>query len=352
MGRARARFRRSRASEDLELVGGRFSRSGAGTAARRGPRSGLAELVIRSASVAEALATPCDVLIDYTSPEAVPRQRARGGVPRRARRDRHVGTDRGGLRRDRRRPPRKRASACWRQATSPSRRCCCSASPRSPRGTCRSGRSSSTDSADKPDAPSGTARELAARLARCATPAVGHPPVETHGLPEARGRRYSGSPVHSVRLPGFVSSIEILFGAARRTALDPSRLRLGRRALRRRDASRGPEVGGFSGLAARARQHPGALKTRRPARKWGRGPDVPTFAMSPTSPVPRAALFVCRGSRPGSSLRRGDPAAPGGGRGRPSRSGCRGSRRRAAPARVGARRPSRRSRTPATPGSS
>jgi len=30
--------------------------------------------------------------------------------------------------------------------------------------------------------------------------------------PEARGASLSGTPTHSVRLPGFVSSIEVLFG--------------------------------------------------------------------------------------------------------------------------------------------
>lgn len=66
--------------------------------------------------------------------------------------------------------------------------------------------------ASKPDAPSGTARELATRLARVREPAVGHPLADTVGARDARGATLQGTQVHSVRLPGFVSSIEVLFG--------------------------------------------------------------------------------------------------------------------------------------------
>jgi 4-hydroxy-tetrahydrodipicolinate reductase len=66
--------------------------------------------------------------------------------------------------------------------------------------------------AAKPDAPSGTARELASRLGRVGAPCVEVPVAETHGMPEARGADLGGTRAHSVRLPGFVSSIEVLFG--------------------------------------------------------------------------------------------------------------------------------------------
>lgn len=66
--------------------------------------------------------------------------------------------------------------------------------------------------AKKPDAPSGTARELAARLARVRAPEIGVPVEKTLGAPEARGASLGGTRAHSVRLPGFVSSIEVLFG--------------------------------------------------------------------------------------------------------------------------------------------
>jgi 4-hydroxy-tetrahydrodipicolinate reductase len=66
--------------------------------------------------------------------------------------------------------------------------------------------------ADKPDAPSGTSRELASRLARVGKPVPGHPLDKTQGSREARGATTAGTQVHSVRLPGFVSSVEVLFG--------------------------------------------------------------------------------------------------------------------------------------------
>lgn len=67
-------------------------------------------------------------------------------------------------------------------------------------------------SAGKADAPSGTARELAERLgevapAQPADVAV----VDTAGLREARGATVAGTQVHSVRLPSFVVSTEVVF---------------------------------------------------------------------------------------------------------------------------------------------
>jgi 4-hydroxy-tetrahydrodipicolinate reductase len=68
-------------------------------------------------------------------------------------------------------------------------------------------------SATKPDAPSGTARELAERLAEVRRPAAPVPAAEVLGSPEARGADVAGSRVHSVRLPGFVVSTEVVFAA-------------------------------------------------------------------------------------------------------------------------------------------
>ena len=65
---------------------------------------------------------------------------------------------------------------------------------------------------DKIDAPSGTARELAARLARVRHPVTTVPVEDTVGLREARGATLGGSQIHSLRLPGFVISAEIIFG--------------------------------------------------------------------------------------------------------------------------------------------
>ncbi|HLC05458.1 MAG TPA: 4-hydroxy-tetrahydrodipicolinate reductase [Anaerolineales bacterium] len=65
---------------------------------------------------------------------------------------------------------------------------------------------------DKVDAPSGTARELAFRLSKVRNPEPTVPLVRTVGPRETRGATVSGSQVHSIRLPGYVISTEIIFG--------------------------------------------------------------------------------------------------------------------------------------------
>jgi 4-hydroxy-tetrahydrodipicolinate reductase len=65
---------------------------------------------------------------------------------------------------------------------------------------------------DKIDAPSGTVRELANRLSKVRRPEVTVPVDQTAGPREARGATVSGSQVHSVRLPGYVISAEVIFG--------------------------------------------------------------------------------------------------------------------------------------------
>jgi 4-hydroxy-tetrahydrodipicolinate reductase len=67
-------------------------------------------------------------------------------------------------------------------------------------------------SATKPDVPSGTARELAERLGEIREPELGHPIEELHGPQEARGATVAGTQIHSVRLPSFVVSTEVVFG--------------------------------------------------------------------------------------------------------------------------------------------
>ena len=64
----------------------------------------------------------------------------------------------------------------------------------------------------KIDAPSGTARELAARLSKIRSSALTIPLEQTQGIPETRGARIAGSQVHSIRLPGYTISAEIIFG--------------------------------------------------------------------------------------------------------------------------------------------
>jgi 4-hydroxy-tetrahydrodipicolinate reductase len=61
----------------------------------------------------------------------------------------------------------------------------------------------------KPDAPSGTARELAERLSAVRRPAPTPDPI---GPAESRGASLNGTRVHSLRLPSFTVSTEVVFG--------------------------------------------------------------------------------------------------------------------------------------------
>ena len=65
---------------------------------------------------------------------------------------------------------------------------------------------------DKPDAPSGTSRELASRLSGIKKPKIRIPAEKTVGIKESRGANLHGMQVHSVRLPGYISSAEVIFG--------------------------------------------------------------------------------------------------------------------------------------------
>jgi len=67
--------------------------------------------------------------------------------------------------------------------------------------------------AHKPDAPSGTARELAHRLSNIKNTQKSLPIEQTLGLKNARGADLNGTQIHSVRLPGYVLSAEVIFGA-------------------------------------------------------------------------------------------------------------------------------------------
>jgi 4-hydroxy-tetrahydrodipicolinate reductase len=64
----------------------------------------------------------------------------------------------------------------------------------------------------KQDAPSGTARELASRLAGIRKPEFTVPVDQTVGEVDSRGTNLDGSQVHSIRLPGYVISVEAIFG--------------------------------------------------------------------------------------------------------------------------------------------
>jgi 4-hydroxy-tetrahydrodipicolinate reductase len=67
-------------------------------------------------------------------------------------------------------------------------------------------------SASKIDAPSGTVQELAEELGQQATNQVGVPLEQTHGSKEARGASIAGTQVHSLRLPSYVIAFETIFG--------------------------------------------------------------------------------------------------------------------------------------------
>lgn len=65
----------------------------------------------------------------------------------------------------------------------------------------------------KKDAPSGTTRELAFQLSQIRKPEVTHPIDQTIGERESRGTTLNGSQIHSIRLPGFIIGVEAIFGA-------------------------------------------------------------------------------------------------------------------------------------------
>jgi 4-hydroxy-tetrahydrodipicolinate reductase len=71
-----------------------------------------------------------------------------------------------------------------------------------------------TASAGKPDAPSGMARELAWRLSQVKAPETQIPVERTQGRPDARGADVDGSLVHSMRLAGYTIGLEVRFGQA------------------------------------------------------------------------------------------------------------------------------------------
>ena len=67
-------------------------------------------------------------------------------------------------------------------------------------------------SASKPDTPSGTGRELAERLSAVRGRSSAKPVAELGGVRETRGGTVGAVQVHSVRMPGYILSCEALFG--------------------------------------------------------------------------------------------------------------------------------------------
>lgn len=64
----------------------------------------------------------------------------------------------------------------------------------------------------KPDAPSGTAGELSERLGQVRRPALDVSLDDMHGPREIRGADIGGVRTHALRLPSFTASVEVVFG--------------------------------------------------------------------------------------------------------------------------------------------
>jgi 4-hydroxy-tetrahydrodipicolinate reductase len=84
--------------------------------------------------------------------------------------------------------------------------------------------------AEKPDVPSGTSRELAETLAEVRAPRSAVLLSDMAGPVEARGAEVAGTRIHSVRLPSFVVTTEIVFGGT------------GERLIMRHDPGESPDL--------------------------------------------------------------------------------------------------------------
>jgi len=197
-----------RASDDLALVAG-VSRSSAGRTLEEAtgvPADGRVH-----ATVAEALAaTHVDVLVDYTSATAV-KENAAAAVDAGV----HVVIGSSGLTADDYAELDERARAAGVGVVAAGNFSVMAALLR------RSAMMAAEHlehwevidyaSHTKADVPSGTARELAETLAEVRRPAPGLPADDVHGPFEARGAEVAGTRIHSVRLPTFVVTTEIVF---------------------------------------------------------------------------------------------------------------------------------------------
>jgi 4-hydroxy-tetrahydrodipicolinate reductase len=197
------------ATSDLHLVAAVARKSAGRTLADALGEPRLAAPVF--ASVAQALATPSDVFVEYTKPDS-----AKSNVLAALAAGRHVVVGTSGL-----------TDADYAEIDA--------AAKAGSRGVLACGNFALTvvlmqrfaeaaarlipqweiiDYAhdDKPDAPSGTARELAHRLSKVRAPRPTIAVGDTRGVREARGGTVSGSQVHSLRVPGYTLSTEAIFG--------------------------------------------------------------------------------------------------------------------------------------------
>jgi 4-hydroxy-tetrahydrodipicolinate reductase len=164
-----------------------------------------------SASAEDALRTPCDVFVEYTSPEV-----AKSNVLSAIRHGAHVVIGTSGLSdldldeldaMARERQVGVLAVGNFSLAVVALQRCAELAARYLPQWEIID-----YAAAGKLDAPSGTTRELAYRLSRIRAPYVHVPIDQTQGPKESRGATLNGTQVHSVRLPGFMISAEVIFG--------------------------------------------------------------------------------------------------------------------------------------------
>lgn len=201
------------AADDLSLTGA-VARSAAGRDV--GQAAGGSSLgVTVSGTLAEALGARSDVLIDYTKPHVV-----KGHVLEALRAGRHVVVGTSGL-----------SAEDYAEIDA--------AAQAAGRGVLAAGNFSITAtlmrrfaleaaryvpdvevidyaSAAKADTPSGTGRELAELLGQVRQAGTAKPVAELSGVRETRGGGIGGPvpvQVHSVRMPSYVLSCEVLFGA-------------------------------------------------------------------------------------------------------------------------------------------
>ncbi len=196
-------------TDDLELVAG-VSRRHAGR--RLGDVLGIPHLnTVLSGTCAEALTTACDVFVEYTQPEV-----AKAHVTTAIRQGSHVVIGTSGLSDQdleeldslaRQHHIGVLAVGNFSLANVVWQKCAELAARYLPQWEI-------IDYADagKIDAPSGTTRELAGRLSRVRRPEISIPVDQIQGPKESRGATLHGMQVHSIRLPGYVISAEVLFG--------------------------------------------------------------------------------------------------------------------------------------------
>jgi 4-hydroxy-tetrahydrodipicolinate reductase len=203
------------ASDDLKLDAA-VSRKAAGRDA--GETIGIAPLgVTIAATMAEALATPSDVVVDYTKPDAVGRNTLEAIAA-----GRHVVVGASGLGADdyaaidkaaREKNVGVLAAGNFSITATLLKRFALEAARYVPDVEIID-----YASAGKPDAPSGTGRELAEALSLVRGAATSKPVDQVGGIPATRGGAVGDGPrggvqVHALRMPSFVVSVEAVFGA-------------------------------------------------------------------------------------------------------------------------------------------